>query len=225
MQTQNNGIKFQESDILLFPTWWPLPMGPMRPKNCTKTEWTQSICKEVQFSWAEPMLFCQWVCCIGRTLLNYGWSYVLRRSGGMDGSWSIGRRWGKGGLRWCLKMSRQPPLLTERIQEWWAEQEELLQNEEKTLSATFATSVSKSWEGSELSTGIPCAAQPCGAATEEGEGTASDSFSCISCIKSKMFAERVYWKEWPRGNKGHAYQKLQNNRWEVQCTDMSHSYP
>lgn len=41
-------------------------------------------------------------------------------------------------------MSRQPPLLTERIQEWWAEQEELVQNEEKTLSATFATSVSKS---------------------------------------------------------------------------------
>ena len=28
-------------------------------------------------------------------------------------------------------MSRQPPLLTERIQEWWAEQEELLQNEKK----------------------------------------------------------------------------------------------
>ena len=28
-------------------------------------------------------------------------------------------------------MSRQPPLLTERIQEWWAEQEELLQIEEK----------------------------------------------------------------------------------------------
>ena len=28
-------------------------------------------------------------------------------------------------------MSRQLPLLTERIQEWWAEQEELLQNEEK----------------------------------------------------------------------------------------------
>ena len=28
-------------------------------------------------------------------------------------------------------MSRQLPLLTERIQEWWAEQEELLQNDEK----------------------------------------------------------------------------------------------
>ena len=88
-------------------------------------------------------------------------------------------------------MSRQPPLLTERIQEWWAEQEELLQNEEKTLSATFATSVSKSWEGSELSTGIPCAAQPCGAATEEGEGTASDSFSCISGETSEWRAAEL----------------------------------
>lgn len=30
--------------------------------------------------------------------------------------------------------------------------------------------------------------------------------------KSKKFAERVYSEEWPRGNKGHMYQKLQNNR-------------
>ena len=26
--------------------------------------------------------------------------------------------------------------------------------------------------------------------------------------KGKISAEQVYWKEWPRGNKGHAYQKL-----------------
>ena len=57
VQTQINGIKFQDNDILVFPTWWPLPIAPMRPKNCTKPKGTRSIGKEVNFRGAEPLLF------------------------------------------------------------------------------------------------------------------------------------------------------------------------
>ena len=41
--------------------------------------------------------------------------------------WKVRQRWTAG----CWKMSRRLPLLTERIPEWWVEQEELLQNDEK----------------------------------------------------------------------------------------------
>ena len=48
----------------------------------------------------------------------------------------------------------------------------------ETTATTVANSVSKSRGDSTLSTGIPCDAEACGTSTEEGERTATDSFTC-----------------------------------------------
>ena len=89
--------------------------------------------------------------------------------------WKVRQRW----TSRCLKMSMQ----TATSVNWedagvvgWAGR--TVEKRWETSSASFATSVSKKWGGSTLSNGIPCDEEACGMATEEGERTAPDPFTC-----------------------------------------------